>query len=329
MNSLQVLFFLTLSSYAIKSRQIPLYLSHIMKFINLKETFLSKYPAYLLSHSEIKSYSPLFSLTCRLSSNSSTTLLHMPFSSQISLKVEQVLSSTTFHLRKASFHPLLAVLIILCPSANQTDSLWHVSVISQISCHGKIPVESDLSEWTAIASAIAERPTMLLRWFMLRMLSCATSTDNFSPEPLAMLGQTNGLVPKIVKKLIIHTFLTCGYTVVLSNEMQGSIMTSELKSVDFIISFPTSYYSQGGGGDWERQRRNNSTQLLCKWELWEIDTLQRVILLGFSTYFTVGTIIPRKILSVYFMCCTPWEVLKLLLLLMTENMNRHIRQWRG
>lgn len=88
-----------------------------MNFIHLKATFLSKYPVYLLGHSEDKSYY----LSCRLSSSHSFTLGCMPFSSQISLKVKQVLSSTTSHLRKASFYPLLAVLISLCPSANPTD----------------------------------------------------------------------------------------------------------------------------------------------------------------------------------------------------------------
>ena len=35
------------------------------------------------------------------------------------------------------------------------------------------------------------------------------------------------------------------YTVVLLDEMQGSLMTLELKSVDFIISFLMSYRLQG------------------------------------------------------------------------------------
>lgn len=307
MSSLQVLFFLSFSSYVIKSRQIPLPLSHIMTFIYLKETFLSKYPAYLLSHSEIKSYSPLFSLTCRLSSSSSTALLHMSFCSRISQKLEQVLSSTTFCLRKASFHPLLAVLIILCPSASPTDSLWHVSVISQISCHRNISVVSDLSEWTTIVSAIAERPTVLLHWFTLRMLSCAISTDDFFPEPLAVLAQTNCLVPKIVKKNN-SSHSSHLYSVVLPNEMQGSVMTSELKLVDFIISFPMSYYTQGvgwggaEGREWECQREKSSSQFLHKWELWEVDTLQRVILWGFCTYFIPGTITSRKILIPHIPC---------------------------
>ena len=38
------------------------------------------------------------------------------------------------------------------------------------------------------------------------------------------------------------------YTVVLLDEMQGSLMTLELKSVDFIISFLMSYRLQGVAG---------------------------------------------------------------------------------
>lgn len=45
-----------------------------------------------------------------------------------------------------------------------------------------------------------------------------------------------------------HSSHLTGYTGVLSDEMQGSVMTSELKSLDFVISFPMSYYSQGEGG---------------------------------------------------------------------------------
>lgn len=137
-----MLFFLSFPSYVVKSRQITFHLNHIMNFIHLKATFLSKNPAYLLGHSEVKSYS----LSCRLSSSHSVTLGCRPFSSQISLKVKEVLTSTIFHLRKTLFYPFLAVLISLCPSANPTDSLWHVSVISEISCHGNTSVVSDLPE---------------------------------------------------------------------------------------------------------------------------------------------------------------------------------------
>lgn len=170
----------------------------------------------------------------------------MPFSSQISLKVKRVLSSTTFHLRKASFYPLLAVLISLCPSANPTDSLWHVSVISQISCHENTSVVSDLPEWTTIASAIAERPTMLLHWFTFRMLSCATSTGDSFTEPLAVLGQTCFGTKKSKKNIILTVLICTRYTGVLSNEIQGSVRTSEFKSVDLITSFPITSYTQGG-----------------------------------------------------------------------------------
>lgn len=174
-----------------------------MNFIHLKATFLSKYPVYLLGHSEVKSYS----LFCRLSSSHSVTLGCMCFSSLSSLKVKQILSSTTSHLRKASFYPFLAVLISLCPSANPTDSLWHVSVISQISCHESNSVVSDLPEWTTIVSAIAERAAVLLHRFTFRMLSYATSTGDSFADVLATLGQTCFGIKKSLK-IVIVTVIT-------------------------------------------------------------------------------------------------------------------------
>lgn len=67
---------------------------------------------------------------------------------------------------------------------------------------------SDLPGRTTIASATAERVTMLLRWFTFRMLSCATSTGDSFAELLAMLGQTWFGSKKKFKKKILSVLLS-------------------------------------------------------------------------------------------------------------------------
>lgn len=68
---------------------------------------------------------------------------------------------------------------------------------------------SDLPGRTTIASATAERATMLLHWFTFRMLSCATSTGDSFAELLAMLGQTwFGSKKKSFKKLFLSVLLS-------------------------------------------------------------------------------------------------------------------------
>lgn len=106
-------------------------------------------------------------------------------------------------------------------------------------------------------------------------------------------SRPNGLVPKI-ENTILNLFLTMD---ILLDEIQGSLMTLKLKSVGFLIPNELSLTRCG----WTRSIREEMTQFLHNWELWEMDTLQRVVLSVFSTYFTTGTIILWKTLFCLFL----------------------------
>lgn len=62
---------------------------------------------------------------------------------------------------------------------------------------------------------------------------------------------------------------------------------------------PIAVHSHSGGKQ-ECQRRNYFSQLFHTWEIWETDTLRRIILWSVTTYFTMGTITSwKKLFSIF------------------------------